>query len=102
LRRQLNIHQNKVSNEENALLRQQLIVLNRHVKRPQLTRPDLCWLLSSSAQICEGKQIVSGNKMGESSEAVPQPVQEPYRKIIRSLMFFSDSNPIFICLVAKI
>jgi len=39
---------------ENALLRQQLIVLNRQIKRPQLTNPDrfrlvflsLCWLLT--------------------------------------------------------
>ena len=38
---------------ENALLRQQLIVLNRQIKRPRLTNPDrfrlvflsLCWLL---------------------------------------------------------
>src|SRR5258706_3516892 len=30
---------------ENALLRQQLIVLNRQVKRPQLTNPDRFWLV---------------------------------------------------------
>ena len=43
---------------ENALLRQQLIVLKRQIKRPQLTNPDrfrlvflsLCWLLGSSAR----------------------------------------------------
>ena len=30
---------------ENALLRQQLIVLNRQDKRPQLTNPDRFWLV---------------------------------------------------------
>ena len=30
---------------ENALLRQQLIVLNRHVKRPPLTNSDRFWLV---------------------------------------------------------
>jgi hypothetical protein len=34
---------------ENAILRQQLIVLNRQVKRPRLANADLCWLLIPSA-----------------------------------------------------
>jgi hypothetical protein len=46
---------------ENALLRQQLIILKRQVKRPQPTNADrihlillaLCWLLASSARFSE-------------------------------------------------
>jgi hypothetical protein len=34
---------------ENALLRQELIVLRRNTKTPRLTWPELCWLLASSA-----------------------------------------------------
>lgn len=51
---------------ENALLRQQLIILKRQLKRPQLTNPDrfrlvflsLCWLLVHPPCLMEKKEVM--------------------------------------------
>ena len=43
---------------ENALLRQQLIVLKRQVKRPQLTDPDRFWIVFLSHFTVFWKQVL--------------------------------------------
>jgi hypothetical protein len=43
---------------ENALLRQQLIVLHRHVKKPHLTRTDRLWFLILAARLSHWKEAL--------------------------------------------
>ncbi len=43
---------------ENALLRHQLLILNRQVKRPKLNRRDRFWLLALAGRVSNWKQVL--------------------------------------------
>jgi len=43
---------------ENALLRQQLIILRRHVKRPKLTNTDRFWLVVLASRVNAWRQAL--------------------------------------------
>ena len=56
---------------ENALLRQQLVILNRLVKKPRFTQADRLWLLLLASRVQSWKEALSWPKT-PSSENGPQ------------------------------
>lgn len=69
---------------ENALLRQQVIILKRSVKRPQVRKGDKLFLLLLASKLRQWQQAL----------LVVQPSTLPYRRIIHVSIVFLSMLPI--------